>query len=77
MIGCNYYYDRQPNGRLSERLRGKKMAQYEVAFTFTKVETEIIEANSVEEAEEKWAAMGYDAELFFIRDKNGHEVVYD
>ena len=53
------------------------MAQYEAAFTFTKAGTEIIEVNSVEEAEEKWAAMGYDAELFFIRDENGHEVVYD
>ena len=53
------------------------MAQYEVAFTFAKVETEIIEANSVEEAKEKWEAMGYDAELFFIKDENGNEVVYD
>ncbi len=53
------------------------MAKYEVAFTFTKVETETIEANSVEEAQEKWEAMGYDAELFFIRDENGNEVVFD
>ena len=52
------------------------MAQYEVAFTFTKVGTETIEANSVEEAKKR-EAMRYDAELFFIRDENGHEVVYN
>ncbi len=51
--------------------------KYEVAFTFRKVETETIEANSVEEAKEKWENIGYDAELFFIRDENGNEVVYD
>lgn len=53
------------------------MAKYEVAYTVTKVETETIEASSVEEAKAKWEAMGYDAELFFIRDENGNEVVYD
>lgn len=53
------------------------MAKYEVASTYTKVRTEIIEANSVEEAKEKWEAMGHDAELFYIKDENGHEVVYD
>lgn len=53
------------------------MAKYEVASTFTKVKTETIEANSIEEAKEKWEAMGYDAELFYIRDEHGHEVVYD
>lgn len=51
--------------------------KYEVIYTYTKTESDIIEANSVDEAQQKWEDMGYDAELFIIRDENGNEVVYD
>ena len=51
--------------------------KYTVAYTFTKVGEDVIDANSVDEAKEKWEEMGYDAELFFIRDEQGNEVVYD
>ena len=51
--------------------------KYTVGYTITKVEEEIIEANSIDEAKEKWEQMGYDAELFFIRDEQGKEIIYD
>ncbi len=53
------------------------MAKFEVFYTYTKTNCDIIEAESVEDAQKKWEDMGYDAELFFIRDENGKEVVYN
>lgn len=51
--------------------------KYEVIYTYKKTGMDIIEANSVDEAQQKWKDMDYAAELFIIRDENGNEVVYD
>ena len=51
--------------------------KYNVLFTYTKVKEDVIEASSVDEVKEKWEAMGYDAELFLIRDEQGNETVFD
>lgn len=51
--------------------------KYEVIYTYTKTGSDFIEANSVDEAKQKWEDIGYDAELFIIRDENENEVVYD
>ena len=53
------------------------MAKYKVAYTVTKVETEEIEAKNFEDAKDKWESEGMDAELFYIEDENGKQVVYD
>lgn len=53
------------------------MAKFEVFYTYTKTNSDIIEAESVDDAKKKWEDMGYDAELFIIRDEEGNEVVYD
>lgn len=58
-------------------MKGEHHMKYEVIYTYTKTGSDFIEANSVDEAKHKWEDMGYDAELFIIRDENGNEVVYD
>ncbi len=52
--------------------------KYTVAYTVLKVNEDIIEAESEDEAVAKWEAMGYDAELFFVRNmETGHETVFN
>ena len=53
------------------------MPKFLVAYTISFVKEELIEAESVEDAKEKWEKLGLDAELFFIRDEEGKEVIYD
>ena len=53
------------------------MAKYRVAYTYTNYDEDYIDADSFEEAKEKWEDEGYDAELFFIEDENGDQVIYD
>ena len=53
------------------------MNKYRVAYTYIKYGEEMIEADSIEEAKEKFDEQGYDAELFFIEDTNGDQVFFD
>lgn len=53
------------------------MAKFRVAYTVTKVEEEMIEAKDFDEAQAKWENEGLDAELFFIEDEEGHQIVFD
>ena len=53
------------------------MKKYRVAWTVTKVEEDNIEAESIDDARQKWEAMGLDAELFFIEDEEGNQVIFD
>lgn len=53
------------------------MAKFRVAYTITKVEEEMIEAKDFDEAQAKWENEGLDAELFFIEDEKGHQIVFD
>ena len=50
---------------------------YRVVWTETVVSEEFIDANSVDEAKEKWEREGYDGELFFIEDEEGDQIIYD
>ena len=50
---------------------------YRVVWMKTTVSEEQIEANSIDEAKEKWERLGCDGELFFIEDEEGDQVVYD
>lgn len=51
--------------------------KYRVAYTYNKYGEDEIEANSIDEAKAKWEDIGYDAELFFIEDEEGNQVIYD
>ena len=53
------------------------MAKFRVAYTVTKVEEEMIEAKDFDEAQAKWEKEGCDAELFFIEDEAGNQIVFD
>lgn len=53
------------------------MPKFRVAYTVTKVEEEEIEAKDFDEAQAKWEAEGRDAELFFIEDENGEQIIFD
>ncbi len=54
------------------------MKKFVVAYTFTRVEEEELEAKNFDEAQKKWEEEGIDAELFFIRDtETGEEIVFD
>ena len=53
------------------------MPKYRVAYTVTKVEEETIEAKDFDEAQAKWENEGLDAELFFIEDEEGNQIVFD
>ncbi len=53
------------------------MPKYRVAYTVTKVEEETIEAKDFDEAQAKWENEGLDAELFFIEDEKGNQIVFD
>lgn len=54
------------------------MKTFKVAYTITRVEEEDIEAENFDEAKKKWEDIGYDAELFFIRDiETDEEIVFD
>lgn len=52
------------------------MGTYRVVYTFLKVEEELVEADSIDEAKAKLEDEGFDADLFFIEDENGHRVEY-
>ena len=53
------------------------MQRYRIAYTVTKVEYDFVEAQSLDDARELWEAKGLDADLFYIEDEDGHQVVYD
>ncbi len=53
------------------------MAKFRVVYTVTKVEEKEIEAKDFDEAQKKWEAEGMDADLFFIEDENGQQIVFD
>lgn len=53
------------------------MKKYRVVWTVTKCEEDSLDAESFDEAREKWEARGLDAELFFIEDEEGNQVVFD
>ena len=53
------------------------MSKYRVAYTFVKVEEEFIDAESFDDARNKWEEEGLDAELFFIEDENGEQIIFD
>lgn len=51
--------------------------KYRIVYTYMKYEDDIIEADSVEEAKEKWENEGNDAELFYIEDEDGKQRFFD
>ena len=51
--------------------------KYRVTFIRSIVDEEIIDAKSVDEAQKKWEDEGIDAELFFIEDEDGNQVIFD
>ena len=53
------------------------MKKFRVAYTITKVEEEFIEAEDMDEAQTKWEKQGLDAELFFIEDEDGNQIIFD
>ena len=53
------------------------MAKFRVAYTITKVEEEFIEAKDFDDAQRKWEDEGIDAELFFIENEKGEQIVFD
>lgn len=52
------------------------MSKFEVVYIISEVEEDIVEAESVDDAKEKWEAKGFDGDVFIIRDEEGNEVVY-
>ena len=50
---------------------------YRVAFIRSVVDEEFIEARSVDDAQKQWEDKGYDADLFFIEDESGNQVIFD
>lgn len=53
------------------------MAKYRVVYTYTECAEDWIDAESFDDAEKKWDSMGYGAELFFIEDENGDQMIYN
>lgn len=51
--------------------------KYRVVFTQTAVNEIEVEAESVDEAKKKYEDIGLYAELFFIEDENGCQVIYN
>lgn len=51
--------------------------RYRVCYIRSVVNEEYIEASSVDEAKKNWEEEGLDADLFFIEDENGHQVIFD
>lgn len=51
--------------------------KFKVIYDVTKVEEEILEAGSFDEAESIWLDRGMDARLYSISDENGNEKIYD
>lgn len=51
--------------------------KYRVAWIYTKFVEDYIEADSVDDAKEKWEELGLDADLFFIEDEEGVQTIYD
>lgn len=51
--------------------------RYRVAFIRSIVDEEIIDAESVDEAKKIWENEGLDADLFFIEDEEGNQVIFD
>ena len=51
--------------------------KFKVVYDVTKIEEEIIDAASFDEAESIWLNKGMDARLYCIKDENGKEVIYD
>ena len=47
-----------------------------IGYTITEAFTEQMEAKDFDEAKKKFDEIGGDAELIFIRDENGEEVIY-
>lgn len=52
------------------------MALFKVVYTYTAVGEEEIEAESFDDAKEKWEAEGQDAELFYIEDAEENVMIY-
>ena len=55
----------------------EKMREYRVVYTHTVCGEERLYAESFDDAKKKWEDEGIDAELFFIEDENGNQVVFD
>lgn len=53
------------------------MQKYRVVYTYTKCGEDQIDAESFDDAKEKWENCGYDAELFFIEDEEGNQIIYN
>lgn len=53
------------------------MNEFRVVWTETKVREETIIADTLDDAREKWEEWGLDAELFFIEDEEGNQVIFD
>ena len=53
------------------------MSKYRVVYTVTETKEQNIQANSIDEAREKWESQGLDAELFFIEDEDGNQEIFD
>ena len=51
--------------------------KYRVAYTKTVVDEEFVDAESFEDAQKWFDDQGMDAELFFIEDENGEQVIFD
>ena len=57
--------------------KGEAMKKYRVVWTVTEVEEEFVDAESMDDAQNKWEEMGVDGELFFIEDEDGNQMIYD
>lgn len=53
------------------------MPKYRVVYTVTKIKEEIVNARDIDEAQAKWENEGLDAELFFIEDEYGNQIVFN
>lgn len=51
--------------------------KYRVVYTQTAVNEIEVEAESFDEAQKKYEDIGLDAELFFIEDEKGCQVIFD
>lgn len=53
------------------------MSKFRVVYTRLIVNEKFIEAKDFDDAQEKWESEGLDADLFFIEDDNGNQIVFD
>lgn len=51
--------------------------KYRVVYTQTTVGEMVVDAESVDEAQKKYEDIGLDADLFFIEDEKGCQVIFD